>query len=247
MEGSHSFLISFLRTWPSEILLLLEFGLCIGAVLFLLRFFGEKGLYAYIAIAVIAANIQVLKVTEFSFYAHPVALGTVVFSTTYLATDILNEHFGAKAARRGVLLGLSVFLFWTLLMVVTLGYPSVPGDAAQQSMVDVFSPSGRFFIAGVCAYLISQLVDVWIFDVLRRKTQTAFLWLRNNVSTMVSGLIDNTVFSVFAWIVLAPETIGWEALIFTYILGTYGIRVAIAACDTPVMYLSRHFIVRDGV
>jgi hypothetical protein len=36
--------------------------------------------------------------------------------------------------------------------------------------------------------------------------------------------------------------VGIEPLIFTYILGTYGLRVAIALLDTPFMYLSRHAV-----
>ena len=252
MEVNPALLVSFLQRWSPEFLLVVEFGICMGALLGMLAFFGERGLYAYIAVAVVAANVQVLKLASFSFYDHPVALGTVVFSTTYLATDILNEHFGAQAARHGVLIGLSAFLLWTILMLLTLGYPvPEPSDPSlswaleiQQHLMVVFLPSTRFFLAGICAYLISQLVDIWLFDLLRRKTHHSFLWLRNNVSTMISGLIDNTVFSVLAWVVLTSEKVGWEPLIFTYILGTYGIRVIVAACDTPVMYLSRRFVAR---
>ena len=57
---------------------------------------------------------------------------------------------------------------------------------------------------------------------------------------MVSALIDNAVFSVLAWVVFAPEPIGWKALVFTYILGTYALRVVVAALDTPFVYLARH-------
>jgi hypothetical protein len=44
---------------------------------------------------------------------------------------------------------------------------------------------------------------------------------------------------VLAWVVFAPEPVGWEALFFTYILGTYGLRVVLSLLDTPFMYLSR--------
>ena len=63
--------------------------------------------------------------------------------------------------------------------------------------------------------------------------------LRNNASTWISALIDNTVFSVLAWVVLAPEPMAWQPLIFTYILGTYVLRIAVAALDTPFVYLAR--------
>src|SRR3546814_15841390 len=76
---------------------------------------------AEIAVAVVGANVQVVKAVQFGIYDTPVGLGTVLFSSTYLCTDILMEHYGREAARRGVLLGFAVYLFWTVLMVLTMG------------------------------------------------------------------------------------------------------------------------------
>ena len=64
--------------------------------------FGEIGLYIYSAIAIIVANIQVLKLVKFSFFSEPIALGTVLFASTFLCTDILAEYYGAKKARINV-------------------------------------------------------------------------------------------------------------------------------------------------
>jgi uncharacterized PurR-regulated membrane protein YhhQ (DUF165 family) len=38
--------------------------------------------------------------------------------------------------------------------------------------------------------------------------------------------------------VLAEQPVGWNALFFTYILGTYLLRVVISVCDTPFLYLA---------
>ena len=51
-------------------------------------------------------------------------------------------------------------------------------------------------------------------------------------------MIDNTIFSVLAWVVFAADPIGWQPLIFTFILGTYWLRVVVAALDTPFVYLA---------
>ncbi len=248
-------LVAILNALPPEAMLGLEALVCFAAILGLARWFGAAGLYAYIVVAILGANVQVLKAVQFGLYGHPVALGTILFASTYLATDILAEHYGRAAAQRGVMIGFASFLLWTVLMVLTLGYaPLTPVQAGEEMawalpmqghMAALFTPAPAFFAAGMIAYLVSQLHDVWAFDRLRALTGGRRLWLRNNASTLASGLIDNIVFSVLAWVVFAADPIGWEPLVFTYILGTYGLRVMLALADTPVMYLAR-WAVRDG-
>ncbi|MEQ8966160.1 MAG: queuosine precursor transporter [Azospirillaceae bacterium] len=247
-------LIDALNALPPEAVWLLMLLVCFSAVLVLTRVFGESGLHVYIAVAVLGANLQVLKPVQFSVYADPVALGTILFASTYLATDILAEHYGRASARKGVLLGFSAFLLWTVIAVLTLGFrPLSPAEAGEglawalpihDAMATLFTPVPAFFAAGMIAYLTSQYHDVWLYSLLRRLTGGRHLWLRNNASTWVSALIDNTLFSVLAWVVFAPDPIGLEPLIFTYILGTYLLRVAVAALDTPFVYLAR-FAVRS--
>jgi uncharacterized integral membrane protein (TIGR00697 family) len=90
------------------------------------------------------------------------------------------------------------------------------------------------------AYLLSQHHDVWMFELLKRVTNKKHLWLRNNGSTLISALIDNAVFSLLAWVVFAANPIGFGPLVFTYILGTYWLRVLVALLDTPFCYLARY-------
>ena len=102
----------------------------------------------------------------------------------------------------------------------------------------------RFFIASMIAYLISQYFDVWIYSTIKNLTMNRFLWLRNNLSTILSSLIDNTVFSILAWIILNPNPETFYNVIMIYILGTYILRIFIAFIDTPFMYLSKIFLPR---
>ena len=92
------------------------------------------------------------------------------------------------------------------------------------------------------AYLFSQYFDVWFFKTIADLTNKRFLWLRNNLSTMASSLIDNTIFSVLAWIVLNPKPLTFDEVLFKYIIGTYILRVFIALIDTPFIYLAKYFL-----
>ena len=102
-------------------------------------------------------------------------------------------------------------------------------------------------MASMIAYLISQYFDVWIYNYLKQITSKKYLWFRNNLSTVLSSLVDNTIFSIFAWILLNPEPINLYKVIMIYILGTYILRIVIALLDTPFIYLAKYFIKNTDV
>ena len=79
------------------IIWLFQIIFCYLSILLSLKFFGKTGIYVYVAIAIILANIQVLKVVDFPFFPEPMALGTVLFISIFLCTDILNEYFDKKS------------------------------------------------------------------------------------------------------------------------------------------------------
>ncbi len=249
-------LIGFLNGLAPEFVWVLMLLICFATILLLLRAFGEVGLYIYVAVAVIGANIQVLKAVQFSVYSDPVALGTILFASTYLCTDILAEHFGRRAARRAVWIGFSALLFFNVTMILNLGFAPLTAEQAGQTMAwalpthdhmsALFTPAPALFAAGMIAYFTSQFHDIWLFQLISRLTNRRHLWLRNNASTWVSALIDNTIFSVLAWVVFAADPIGWQPLVFTFILGTYLLRLLIALVDTPFVYLARHLITPPG-
>ena len=238
--------ISIEITW--FIFLIISFS----CVLILLKFFGEAGLYIYTTVAIIAANIQVLKVVKFPFFENPIALGTILFASTFLCTDILAEYYGTKSAKKNILLGFVGFLLMTILMLFTLAFKPLNEITAginynwalpiHGDLKSIFMPFPIFFGASMIAYLSSQFFDVWFFDRISKLTSKKFLWLRNNFSTIISSLIDNTIFSIFAWIIFKPDPLDFKTVLFTFILGTYILRIFIALFDTPFMYLAKYFL-----
>ncbi len=237
---------SYLGSFNSFILWLVMLLFCFSSILIFLKLFGYVGLYVYSALAVIIGNIQVLKTVDFFYSPEPVALGTVLFASTFLCTDILSEHFGVKKARKNVLIGFTGFLFMTITMLITIGFQPSANDWIQDSLANVFTPMSRFFIASMIAYLASQYFDVWIYSVIKNFTKSRYLWLRNNLSTILSSLVDNTIFSLLAWIILNPNPETLYNVIMIYIFGTYILRIFIAFVDTPFMYISKLFLPKNN-
>jgi queuosine precursor transporter len=174
----------------------------------------------------------------------------VPFAATYLCTDLLTEYYGRRWALRAVWLGFFGLLTFIVFMFLAMGYAPLTAEVAtatgnewtlgtQAHLTAIFTPAPIFFISGMAAYLASQLHDVWLYRLVRRLTGGRALYLRNILSTSVSALIDNTIFSLLAWIVLNPDPLPLSTVIWTYILGTWVLRVVLAFIDTPFMYLAR--------
>ena len=237
---------SIIVTWFAFLLF------CFITILLFLKFFGKAGLYVYTCIAIIAANIQILKIVDFPFFENPIALGTILFSSTFLTTDILSEYYGANFARKNILIGFCSFLLMTIFMLFTIGFTPIDGQNIgddylwalpfQNHLLAIFKPFPIFFIASMIAYLISQYFDVCIYLKISKFTNKKFLWFRNNLSTLISGLLDNTVFSILAWMIFNPDPLDFNTVLFTFILGTYLLRVIIAFFDTPFIYLAKYFL-----
>ena len=193
-----------------------------------------------------------MKIVNFPFFINPIALGTILFATTFLATDILSEYYGAKFAKKNILVGFVGFLLMTVIMLFTLGFTPLDLNYVDQEyawalpiqnhLLGIFLPFPIFFAASMIAYLFSQYFDVWFYEKISKLTNKKFLWLRNNVSTMISSLLDNTIFSLFAWIIFNPDPLDFKTVLFTFILGTYFLRIIVAILDTPFIYLAKYFL-----
>ena len=159
-----------LNTLNTSLLWLVMLVFCFSSILLFLKIFGYVGLYVYSTIAVIAGNIQVLKTVDFFYSPEPVALGTLLFASTFLCTDILSEHYGKEKAQKNILISFAGFLTMTIFMLFTIGFKPSYIDWSHESLSNVFTPMTRFFIASMISYLASQFFDVWIYNLIKKLT-----------------------------------------------------------------------------
>ena len=196
--------------------------------------FGKVSLFAYIAFATVFANIIVIKCVN--LFTLSVTLGNVLFGGISLATDILNENYGEKEARKSVSISFCILILFTILSQIVLMFIPNSTDIAQNALYQVFSLSPRICIGSIFAYFISTNLNIYCFDKIKEKLpENKFLWIRNNASTILSQLIDSTIFTTCAFSYVF-ETNTLISIIFT----TWIIKVIIALLDTPFIYLSKN-------
>lgn len=205
------------------------------AIMVAFRLWGRTGLFIWIPVSVILANIQVTKTVV--LFGLEATLGNIVYATSFLATDILSECYGKKDAARAVGIGFFSLVVMTVLMNMAIIFIPAESDFVQESMTTIFALMPRIALGSLIAYVISQVHDIHAFDYWKRKLPgSRWLWLRNNASTMVSQLIDTLLFTMIAFYGVFPWSVLWQIMLTTYVL-----KWVVAALDTPFMYLAKHW------
>jgi uncharacterized integral membrane protein (TIGR00697 family) len=205
-------------------------------LLVVFRIFGKTGLIGFICMSVVMMNIFVTKSIE--IVGIGATGGNVLYAGIFLATDLLSEYFGGREARRAVMIGFVCSVISLIASVVTLAFHPAPWDQAHASLETIFSPLFRIVAGSMTAYLVSQNLDTYLYDFIRRRWRP--LWLRNNGSTWVSQLVDTLIFAAIALLGTMPYDAWLEVLLSTYVL-----KIIIAAVDTPFIYLSRFWRPRE--
>ena len=213
----------------------------LSLAIFLYRFFGKYGLYCAVILGIVLGNLQGGKVSELTLFGMQfnVSMGAILYSGIYFATDLLNEKFGKNEANRAVYLGFfaNIAVMITLWLSINFLPSSLSGSSLEVhsaiSTLAQYSPI--FIICSLMAYLASQTFDVWFFNYLKEKTDGKKLWLRNNLSTMTSQLIDTLIYQ-FTWVIATDLTFA-EA--FGLAVVKYIFKFIIAIVDTVFIYIVR--------
>jgi uncharacterized integral membrane protein (TIGR00697 family) len=220
---------------------LLWFGLmilCYLAVLLIYKLFGRKGLFAWVAMSIILANIQVMKTIQ--IFGLVTAEGNIVYSSIFFVSDILNEVYGKKEARKAVYVGFFVLVMTTVIMQVTLMFIPDSSDTMAPHLTAIFGFMPRIALASLAAYICSQMYDIWMYAFIKKYHGRKLLWLRSNVSVIFSQLIDNTMFTIIAFYGI----FSWDIILQIYVTSLM-LKIIVSFVDTPFLYLARNIKPED--
>ncbi|MCC0677816.1 MULTISPECIES: queuosine precursor transporter [unclassified Clostridioides] len=179
--------------------------------------------------SLVVSNIVAGKVIDVFGLIVPAAV--VAYPLTFLCTDIIGEIWGKEEANRTVKRGILMQLFSLLLITIAIALPSA--SFAQEygnNLKVVLGQNVRFVLASLIAYILAQSNDVFIFHKLKERFNGKHKWLRNNASTMLSQLIDTSIFITIGFWGTVPN-------LLVMILSQYVVKFFLALADTPFFYL----------
>jgi uncharacterized integral membrane protein (TIGR00697 family) len=168
----------------------------------------------------------------FVVFGHTFSAGIIPFPLTFVLTDIVNEFYGTHGARRLTLAGLGAAVFVWAVITLALALPTSPDSPISDAVFrGAFGTSARLYVASLTAYVIGQLLDISIFQVLRRMTGHRLLWLRSTGSTVLSQIVDSVTVSFVFLVGTKPLD-----FIFTNAAHNYFGKLGMAILLTPIIY-----------
>ncbi len=176
----------------------------------------------------------------FVLFGRNFSAGIIPFPLTFVLTDVVNEFYGTHGARRLTYAGLVAAIFvWTVINIA-LALPTSPDSPIPDAVFrGAFGTSSRLYVASLTAYIIGQLLDISIFQVLRRVTGHRLLWLRSTGSTVLSQIVDSL--SVSFVFLVGTKPVGF---IVGNAANNYVGKLVMAVLLTPLIYLGHGFFRR---
>lgn len=175
--------------------------------------------------------------------------GVLLWPLEFVMTDIVNEYYGPKAVKRISYTAVGLITYGFLMFYFAMSVP--PADfwystGVQDGIPDmskafngVFGQGMWIIVGSLVAFLVSQLVDVAIFQRIKRYTGENMVWLRATGSTVVSQLVDSFIVLFIAFKIGK----GWSwQLVLAICLVNYTYKFTMAILLTPVIYLVERYI-----
>ena len=187
-----------------------------------------------------------LQPANFTFFgesglAFTLTCGVILWPFEFVITDIINEFYGPRAVKRISVTAVILISYAFLMYFLAIALPPAKAwidsshaqgvDNIQASFKAIFGQNMRIILGSLAAFLVSQAVDVFIFQKIKKVTGDKSLWLRATGSTLVSQLVDSYIVLIIAF----SGLFSWQ-LILAVGLMNYLYKSIVAVLLTPVIY-----------
>jgi queuosine precursor transporter len=168
------------------------------------------------------------------------SIGIILWPIIFLLTDLINEYFGKDGVKKLTYITMGLISFTFILLTIAIKIPAtsfspVPNDVFET----VFGQSQWIIVGSITAFLVSQLVDVYIFWFFKSITGDKHIWLRATGSTVVSQLVDTFIVQFIAFVLPGKWT--YSEFLVNASWG-YSFKLIIAIALIPLIYLGHYVI-----
>ncbi len=192
---------------------------------------GVEYLIGMFAGAVVITAVIANKIVVFGPFT--LSASIIVFSITFFLTDIISEFWGKKEAKKAIWAGFLADMLLLFAIYVAIKWQPASFWAGQEAFVQTLGITWRVAAASLIAYIVAQNHDVWAYHFWKKIFKGKHLWIRNNLSTGVSQIIDSLLFVSIAFYGVIP--------VVPIIISTIVVKFIIAALDTPFLYAIRWY------
>ncbi len=181
--------------------------------------------------------------------------GVLIWPIVFVTTDIINEYFGKEGVKKITLLAsiLICYVFLVLWFATSLPPAQFWLDVNAKDLsgnpininsayTTIFRQGGGIILGSLTAFLIGQLLDVYVFHFIRKYTGEKYIWLRATGSTLVSQLIDSFVVLFVAFYVFGGDNAWKLSMVFSVGIINYIYKFIVAIAMTPTLYLAHSLI-----
>ena len=174
--------------------------------------------------------------------------GAIIWPIVFITTDLINEYFGKPGVKR--ISYFTAFLIAYAFAVIFISIRLSPADFWIETkdpdgnilnmdfaFNKIFGQGLRIIVGSLVAFLLGQLIDVFVFQQLRKYTGSKKLWLRATGSTLVSQFIDS-----FVVLFIAFYGVFTNEQIVAIGITNYIYKFSVAIVLTPIIYLGHAII-----
>lgn len=168
------------------------------------------------------------------------SIGIILWPVVFILTDLINEHYGKQGVRKLTYITVGLIAYTFILISIGLSIRAVAfSPVSDENFKIVFGQSQWIIVGSIIAFLLSQLVDVYIFWLFRLRTGNKLIWLRSTGSTVISQLIDTFVVQFIAFVLPGKWT---YTEFFHNASWGYSFKLIIAVCLIPFIYIGHYAI-----
>lgn len=218
----------------NEIIFIATTLIDLAFIVFMSRF-GRTGLTVSIVVnAVLISTFGAKLISLFGFVTNT---GNVFYACIFAAAMILSQYHGTREAYKSIwvaFFGIVLFVVFGQFVIRSVGIADT--ENVHQAMQTLFSLVPRIAVASMLAYLVSQHLNVWLFDYLRHDRWAYVLWFRVIASALVGQVVDSIIFFSVAFLGTIPLS-----LVLQTILVGLSAKVFVAVVSIPFIRWAFHF------
>jgi len=182
--------------------------------------------------------------------------GVILWPIVFTLTDVINEYFGRKGVRMLSILTAILISYAFLMIYISMRLHPADfwvftrkniGIGDMNVAYNAVLGQGLWIIAGsLVAFLVGQMLDVYIFHIIKRISKQKYFWLRSLVSTLFSQFVDSFVVLIIAfyignnWSLNLVIAIGCMNYIYKFILAILTLPLILFIHAIIEKYLGKH-------